>query len=368
MNEQKQDRISLSDFLLFLWQIHIILERIQVCRICSNGERLSAEMNEIWEDKKMMYLLLIVGFFFLVKGADVFVDGSSSVAKNLRVPTILIGLTVVAFGTSCPEAAVSITASVQEQNGISLGNVIGSNIFNLMVVAGLSAIMQPMKMDAALLNRDFPLSILAAAVLLFLAADRVLSGTGQNMLSRVDGLILLGIFVIFLLLMIRAAMRSRQEDGEEEEYPIMSMGRSLLYIAVGLAGIVVGGKIVVDSATDIALAWGMSETLVGLTIVSIGTSLPELVTSVVAAAKKESDIALGNVVGSNIFNILLILGAASAISPLHVEMESLIDTFVLILMSLAVFLPALRFRKLEKREGIAMVAAYAVYLAYIILR
>ena len=314
----------------------------------------------------MMYLLLIMGFFLLVKGADVFVDGSSSVAKNLHVPAIIIGLTVVAFGTSCPEAAVSITASIQKRNGISLGNVIGSNIFNLMVVAGLSAVLQPMKMDTALLKRDFPISILAAVVLLVLSADQLLFGKSENVLGRADGWILLMIFAVFLLLMVWAAWHSRQEAAEE--YGAMSMGKSLIYIAVGLFGIVAGGKIVVDSATDIALAWGMSETLVGLTIVSIGTSLPELVTSMVAAAKKESDIALGNVVGSNIFDILLILGAASVIAPLSVSMESICDTLILIAMSAAVFITALLFRKLEKKAGIAMVAAYGVYLAYIIMR
>lgn len=314
----------------------------------------------------MMYLLLILGFFLLVKGADVFVDGSSSVAKNLRVPSMIIGLTVVAFGTSCPEAAVSITASIQKQNGISLGNVIGSNIFNLMVVAGLSAILQSMKMDTALLKRDFPISILAAVVLCILASDAVLFKGNANILGRLDGVILLVIFAIFLWLMICAAKKSRHEN--TEEYETMPMGKSLIYIVVGLAGIVIGGKLVVDCATDIALAWGMSETLVGLTIVSIGTSLPELVTSMVAAGKKESDIALGNVVGSNIFNILLILGAAAAISPLSVGIESIYDTLILIAMSVGVFVPAYVMKTLGRKTGVCMVAVYVAYLAYIIMR
>ncbi len=314
----------------------------------------------------MMYLLLLVGFFLLVKGADIFVDGSSSVAKILRVPSVIIGLTVVAFGTSCPEAAVSITASIQGQNAISFSNAIGSNIFNLMVVAGLSAMLKPIQADADIIKRDFPLSILAAAALLLFSLDAVLFGGTENILGRVDGLLLLTFFAVFLYLMIRAALKSRQND--TEEYETMPMGKSLLFIVGGLAGIVIGGKLVVDSATDIALTFGMSETLVGLTIVSIGTSLPELVTSVVAARKGESDIALGNVVGSNIFNILLILGSASAISPMAVGMESIYDTVILILMSLLVFIPVAFRKKISRSLGLVMVLVYAVYMAYIIMR
>lgn len=312
----------------------------------------------------MMYLLLIVGFVLLVKGADVFVDGSSSVAKNLRVPSIIIGLTVVAFGTSCPEAAVSVTASLNGQNAISFSNVVGSNIFNLMVVTGLSAILSPVKTDKDLLKRDFPISILAAAALIVLT---LVIGDG-SMLSRVDGVILLIFFGVFLWLMIRAALTNRSSAAEEDEYKVMPMWKSFLFIILGITGIIIGGQLVVDSATDIALALGMSETLVGLTIVSIGTSLPELVTSIVAAKKGEADIALGNVVGSNIFNILLILGLASAISPMTVEMESIYDTVILIAMSFLVFLPLLKTKKVNRSMGIIMVVVYAIYMAYIIAR
>lgn len=312
----------------------------------------------------MMYLLLIVGFVLLVKGADVFVDGSSSVAKNLRVPSIIIGLTVVAFGTSCPEAAVSVTASLNGQNAISFSNVVGSNIFNLMVVTGLSAILSPVKTDKDLLKRDFPISILAAAALIVLT---LVIGDG-SMLSRVDGVILLIFFGVFLWLMIRTALTNRSSAAEEDEYKVMPMWKSFLFIILGITGIIIGGQLVVDSATDIALALGMSETLVGLTIVSIGTSLPELVTSIVAAKKGEADIALGNVVGSNIFNILLILGLASAISPMTVEMESIYDTVILIAMSFLVFLPLLKTKKVNRSMGIIMVVVYAIYMAYIIAR
>lgn len=316
----------------------------------------------------MMYLLLIVGFVLLVKGADIFVDGSSSVAKNLRVPSIIIGLTVVAFGTSCPEAAVSITASLKGQNAISFSNVVGSNIFNLMVVTGLSAMLSPVKTDKDLLKRDFPISILAAAALVILALDTVLFGGEINMLGRIDGIILLAFFAVFLWMMIRAALSNRSNGAEEDEYKIMPMGKSCIFIVIGLAGIIIGGQLVVNAATDIAYAFGMSETLVGLTIVSIGTSLPELVTSVVAAKKGEADIALGNVVGSNIFNILLILGLASTIAPMPVDMASIYDTVILIIVSILVFVPVAKIKKVNRLMGIVMVVVYAVYMAYIIAR
>ena len=252
-------------------------------------------------------VFLIAGFFFLVKGADVFVEGSSSIAKRFHVPAIIIGLTIVAMGTSLPETAVSVVAAIQHKNTLAISNVVGSNIFNMMVVIGFCAIMTPVAVQKSTLKRDFPYSVFAALLLL------VLGGVGMKQ-GRFDSAVFLVFFAIFIGTMIRMALKAGKEGGhlqsEEieatEAQKVMSMPKSLLFLVVGVAGIVIGGDVVVDSASNIALKIGMSQTLVGLTIVSIGTSLPELVTSVVAARKNEVDMALGNAIGSNIFNILFV--------------------------------------------------------------
>mgnify|MGYP003167439021 FL=1 len=246
-------------------------------------------------------VFLIAGFFFLVKGADVFVEGSSSIAKRFHVPAIIIGLTIVAMGTSLPETAVSVVAAIQHKNTLAISNVVGSNIFNMMVVIGFCAIMTPVAVQKSTLKRDFPYSVFAALLLL------VLGGVGMKQ-GRFDSAVFLVFFAIFIGTMIRMALKAGKEGGhlqsEETEaaeaQKVMSMPKSLLFLVVGVAGIVIGGDVVVDSASNIALKIGMSQTLVGLTIVSIGTSLPELVTSVVAARKNEVDMALGNAIGSNI--------------------------------------------------------------------
>lgn len=310
----------------------------------------------------MTYVLLIVGFVLLVKGADFFVSGTSSIAKALRVPSIIIGLTIVAFGTSAPEAAVSITAALKGSNDIALGNVIGSNIFNLLVVAGVSAAIIPLTLNASLLKRDFPLSILAAVILLLLAA------VGGS-LSRVDGLVLIAVFGWFLYSTITEALRARSLSGQEAaagEKP--SMVSAAVLSVIGLIGVIAGGNFVVDSATTIAKQFHVSESLIGLTIVAIGTSLPELVTSLVAAKKGEPDIAMGNVIGSNIFNIVCILGLSAALHPIQTTGETLIDTMVLIVVSAVVFLGTRREKKLKRPLGLAMAAVYVCYTVYIILR
>lgn len=310
----------------------------------------------------MTYVLLIVGFVLLVKGADFFVSGTSSIAKALRVPSIIIGLTIVAFGTSAPEAAVSITAALKGSNDIALGNVIGSNIFNLLVVAGVSAAIIPLTLNASLLKRDFPLSILAAVILLLLAA------VGGS-LSRVDGLVLIAVFGWFLYSTITEALKARSLSGQEAvagEKP--SMVSAAVLSVIGLIGVIAGGNFVVDSATTIAKQFHVSESLIGLTIVAIGTSLPELVTSLVAAKKGEPDIAMGNVIGSNIFNIVCILGLSAALHPIQTTGETLIDTMVLIVVSAVVFLGTRREKKLKRPLGLAMAAVYVCYTVYIILR
>ena len=280
-------------------------------------------------------IFLIAGFFFLVKGADLFVEGSSSIAKKFHVPSIIIGLTIVAMGTSLPEAAVSVTASLANQNTLAVSNVVGSNIFNLMVVIGMCTVLTPVAVQRETLKRDFPFSVICAILLL------VLGLIGPMELGHVDGVVFLVLFVIFIAYMIHSALKASKEGKamESEEVQaanamkIMPLWKSLIFIVIGAVG-----DVVVDSASNIATTLGMSQTLVGLTIVSIGTSLPELVTSVVAAHKKEVDMALGNAIGSNIFNILMVLGIAGAISPIAFLMENVIDIAVLLGFSLIVWL------------------------------
>lgn len=323
--------------------------------------------------KKMLnYLLLILGFLLLVKGADFFVEGSSSVAKLLKVPTLIIGLTVVAFGTSLPETSVSINAAISGNNEIALSNVIGSNIFNLLVVAGISAILKPLFVQRSLIKKEFPYSILVAALLLVFSLDTWVNRGGVNKLSRFDGVILLAFFVLFMFSTVRDALRFRNEitvnETVDDEIKTLSPLISIIYIIGGLVAIILGGEFVVNSATQIAYTFHISETLIGLTIVAIGTSLPELVTSVVAAKKGENDIALGNVVGSNIYNILLILGISSTIHPIQVNIYSIYDLIILIITSTLVYLLIVVRQKLNRIEGILMVLIYIGYTYYIIVR
>lgn len=309
--------------------------------------------------------ILLIGFVLLIKGADFFVEGSSSVAKRLKVPSIIIGLTIVAMGTSLPECAVSVTASISGNNALSISNVVGSNIFNLMMVCGICAIFTPLVIQKDSLKKEFPLSIICAALLMALGAIGMVLG-------RIDGIVFLLIFIAYLLWMIRAAMKSRNEAkanaAEEENIKFLPVWQCVLYIIGGMAAIIVGGDFVVDGASAIAKGFGMSENWIGLTIVAIGTSLPELVTSIVAARKKELDMALGNVIGSNIFNILFVLGVAATISPMTFIMENIIDIAVLIVMSLLVYLLSWTKLRIDRKEGIAMVAIYAAYFVYTCVR
>lgn len=308
------------------------------------------------------FLILIAGFILLIKGADFFVDGSSSVAKRLKVPPLIIGMTIVAMGTSLPETSVSVSAAISGNNELAISNAVGSNIFNLMIVCGLCALFCTLKIGNETLKRDFPISILAAVVLLIM-------GGVDGMLGRLDGIILLAMFAVFLWLMIRSARKSRQDSQNEGgEYKILPVWQCTLYVVGGAAAIAVGGKLVVMGASEIALAFGMSSNLVGLTIVAFGTSLPELVTSVVAARKNQVDMALGNVVGSNIFNILLVLGVAAAISPVGFTAENMVDTLLLVAMSTLVLIFCLAKKKLVNWQGAVMIMLYAGFTGYIIVR
>lgn len=307
--------------------------------------------------------VLVVGFVLLIKGADFFVEGSSSVAKRLRVPSIIIGLTIVAMGTSLPECAVSLTASMSGQNALAVSNVIGSNIFNLMVVTGFCAVFSSLPIEKNTLKKEFPFSIICAAVLLVM-------GYIGMMVGRADGIILLVLFAAYIISMVQSALKARAagQPAEEEEYKILPVWKSILFIVGGMIAIKFGGDFVVDGAVVIAKGFGLSENLIGLTIVACGTSLPELVTSIVAAKKNEVDMALGNVIGSNVFNILFVLGIASSISPIAFIMENVIDIILLIIMSAFVWILGWTKQKIDRKEGILMLVIYAVYLVYICVR
>ena len=320
-------------------------------------------------------LLLAVGFAFLVKGADFFVEGSSSIAKKLKVPPIIIGLTIVAMGTSLPETAVSVTASLVQNNELAVSNVVGSNIFNLMFVIGVCSILTSIMVQKATVVRDIPLSLGCALFLLVLGVSGLGDKAGMT-LGHADGVIFLIVFAGYIFTMVRSAMKARaagqkvEIEGVEEcdNMKELSYGKSILFLIVGAAAIAFGGDLTVDTASRIAIELGMSQTLVGLTIVSIGTSLPELVTSVVAARKNEVDLAVGNAVGSNIFNILMVLGISSAISPVALIRENIIDIVLLMVFSVMVWIFAGTRKKIERKEGIIMVVVYLVYCAYIIAR
>lgn len=320
----------------------------------------------------MPYIWLIVGFVCLIKGADFFVEGSSSVAKLLNIPPIIIGLTIVAMGTSAPETAVSISAALDGVNGIAVGNVVGSNFFNLLIVVGICALLQPIKVTKDLLKRDFPFSILATVILLGLlivGSDFDIKSVKDYGLARFSGITMLVLFAVYLIMLIHSALKNR--DIETEEISAHSPFASVLLIAIGLVGIIIGGNLVVDNAKIVAASLGMSDTLIGLTVVAFGTSLPELVTSIVAARKGESDMALGNVVGSNIFNILLVLGISAVVQPIALGpkgIDSIIDTLLLIIVNLAVLIMILKNDTLRFKGGSFMILMYVAYTAYIVAR
>lgn len=306
---------------------------------------------------------VIIGFVLLVKGADFFVEGSGSVAKKFNIPVFIIGMTIVAMGTSAPECAVSISASLRGINGMAISNVIGSNIFNLLVVCGVCALFQPLVIKKETLKKEFPFSVLVAVII-------GVMGLAGMMVGHMDGIILVVIFALFLYWMVRSAKKSMQagEDVEAEEIKDLPIWKCLVFIGGGLVAIVIGGQMVVNCSETIARGFGLSETLIGLTICSIGTSLPELVTSVVAARKNQAGMALGNVIGSNIFNILLVGGLASAISPIAVNMNNLIDIVILVAVSLYIMILVWRKQLLPRAGGVSMLAIYAAYMVYICVR
>lgn len=312
----------------------------------------------------MEYILLIIGFILLIKGADYFVDGSSNLAKSLKIPTLIIGLTVVAFGTSAPEAVVSVIASMQGSNEIAVSNVIGSNIFNLLIVLGVSALFGKLKANRQVITKDFLFSILATVILIAFIFDKFLSGSLINSITPGEGIVLLSILVLYVYSLILTATSEKKLKTEKHKLTT----KDLVMLVGGLGSIILGGEFVVNSAKEIALSWGISETLVGLTIVSIGTSLPELVTSIMAVRKGETDIAIGNVIGSNIFNILLVLGLSGTISQLVIKPEALIDSLILLGVSIMCYLFTCYNSRIGNKKGIIMIGTYLIFMIYIIMR
>ena len=333
----------------------------------------------------MEYLWLIGGFILLIVGADIFVEGSSSIAKLLKIPSIIIGLTVVAFGTSMPEASVSINAALAGENSIAVSNVVGSNIFNLLVVLGASALICPVHTNDTAIKKEIPFSIITTVVLGVLlcfgvsfAAEAAEAtgffakiGSAGFTLGRIGGVVLLALLALYMYWQISGALKARKASGESneaEESKASSPMMAIEMIILGIVGIIMGGNYVVDSATVIAQNFGMSQTFIGLTVVALGTSLPELVTSMVAAKKGESDLALGNVIGSSIFNIVFILGFSSVISPMTVNVLTIYDIIVLIGVSAVVWLFCKSKKQVSRLEGGIMLAMYAAYFVYILLR
>ncbi len=304
-------------------------------------------------------VLLLVGFVFLIKGSDFFVDGASSIASILKVPTIIVGLTIVALGTSAPEAAVSITSSLTGSNAMAVSNVIGSNLFNMLMVIGIAALMSNLLMEKSVLEKDLPFLVgitILFAIFIFIGGD----------ISNIEGIILLVIMIAYIAYLIRDSKKSKESAVVEK--PKFTLPKSIVFIIIGLAGIILGGDLVVDSASAIAMALGMSETLVGLTIVAIGTSLPELVTSITALKKGENQLVIGNVIGSNIFNILFVLGASSAISAIPISQGMLTDVVFMIAVTILCFIFGKTQEKYDKKEGVILIALFIAYMAFAILR
>lgn len=305
----------------------------------------------------MEYLLLLIGFVLLIKGADFFVDGSSSLARIMKVPSVIIGLTIVAMGTSAPEASVSVNAALAGSNDIAISNVIGSNLFNGLVVVGVCAFMAGFKTNPEILKRDMPLNIIVTAILCIMLLDRHI--------NHIEGIILLISMAVYIAVMVISALKNRETA---DECTILSLPKSLIFIIGGLIAVIFGGTLVVDNACLIAKDFGVSENFIGLTIIAIGTSLPELVTSITATRKGDSGLALGNAIGSNLFNILFILGMSATICPLNVLSESIIDCIILLVSAVILYVFARTKKTMNRWEGIVCVFLYVGYTAYLLIR
>jgi cation:H+ antiporter len=314
-------------------------------------------------------ILFIIGFVLLIKGADILVDGASSIAFKWGVSSLVIGLTIVAFGTSAPELVVNLLASINGNTELAIGNILGSNTSNILLILGISAIIYPLVVNKGTTWKEIPFAFLGVVVLFFLVTDRTIDTDAWMGISRMDGLVLLSFFIIFLYYIFGIAKQTN--DGKEQEKPkIYSNSRSVLMIIFGMTGLVLGGKWIVDGAISFATYFELSEALIGLTVVAIGTSLPELATSAVAAYKKNVDIAIGNIVGSNIFNIFWILGISSVIAPIPFSSELIFDLFVTSIATTFLFFALFVGKKLtiQRSQGVLFVILYIIYIIYLVIR
>lgn len=317
----------------------------------------------------MTFILLIIGFTLLIVGANYFVDASSSIARIFKIPSMIIGLTIVAFGTSSPELAVNISAILKGSTNIAIGNVVGSNIVNILLILGITAMIKPVNLTTNTLKKEFPFLLISTLALYILSLDIFEVGPISE-LSRFDGVILLILFCMFFYYLITSTIRSNQSSENTKEEPIKkaSLPKSILISILGLAGIILGGDLVVNQSVVIARNFGISERIIGLTIVAIGTSLPELVTSVIAATKNESDIAVGNILGSNIFNILFILGVSASIKVLPVDSGNYLDIIVLVLATIITYILSITKKTVSRYEGTFLSLFYIAYIAYILIK
>lgn len=312
------------------------------------------------------YILFIVGFYFLIKGADWLVDGAASIAKKFKVSNIVIGLTIVSFGTSAPELIVNLIASFQGNSDLAIANIVGSNIANILLILGVSAAIFPLAVKHGTIFKEIPFSLLGAVILWVLANDMLVDQASFSALTRIDGVVLLAFFIIFLYYSFGIA----KVEGEGEEVKEMPTWQSVLMIIGGMLGLALGGQWIVDGAVSIAIRFGMSEALIGLTIVAIGTSLPELAASAVAAYKHKADIAIGNVIGSNVFNVFWILGVSSLIRPIAFSPVLNMDIYFLVAITCVLFLFMFVGKKhiLQRWQGVAFIVIYAFYIIYLVMR
>ena len=304
----------------------------------------------------LQVVLLAVGFFMLVKGADWFVEGAAGIAGKFGIPQLVVGLTIVAMGTSAPEAAVSITAALGGSADITIGNVVGSNILNILIILGLSAVIVAIPVAKSTVKIETPYMILVTVLLLVL-------GITGNEIVLWEGIVLWAAFILYLGYLLHMALKNKEEEEDEESKPVWKL---LLFTVVGVVLVVWGSDVTVDAATKIAQVLGMSERFIGLTIVALGTSLPELCTSVVAAKRGKADLAIGNIVGSNIFNILFVVGTTALITPVAFVPAFAIDTIVAIATAVLLWLCVIRRQKLVRTHGIIMLVCYAAYFAYLV--
>jgi len=313
-----------------------------------------------------VYLLFLAGFYFLIKGADWLVDGASSIAKKFNVSNLAIGLTIVAFGTSAPELIVNIFSALRGSSDLAISNVVGSNISNILLILGIAAAIFPLSVKSSTVFKEIPLNMLAVILLWFLVNDRLVDHGATSALTRIDGVVLIAFFIIFLYYTFGLA----KLDGKSEDIKEYKTWMSLLMIIGGIIGLALGGKWIVDGAVTIAQRFGLSEYLIGLTIVSVGTSLPELATSAVAAFRHRADIAIGNIIGSNIFNIFFVLGVTSLIKPLYFSEVLNADIYIMAVITSILFMFMFLGQKnvLQRWQGISMVGIYAIYIVYLILR